>query len=149
MNQINYELVALILITATYFGDKAACEKHQIHRKTLYNYKTRLQTDSKLAHKFLEKQKEFLEKYEEKLAQAVSCAAEYIIDVSQSADPMTKQNPEMLRAMSDALKVCGEVLLTRQVLKRRFNALDNAGDTEKDRAAGSLFGQNAESELSN
>lgn len=134
-HQLNYERAAAILVDAAYLGDEQAAKKWNITVRTIFNYRERLKTDTKLSELFMRKRraaegnwvselKRALRTTLDKATQIVECIEPVVTVVDPETDFQTQQvNLPALKTLIAAGKDLGEIALALEVL--------NAGDPEQ------------------
>jgi hypothetical protein len=127
--RLDYDRVALILVEALFFGDRPTAEKWGIHRRTIENYRKRLDDDSELVQIFQFKKEEFEGNWAQEIPVAIRKAIAFIGRSATEADP---KDPQAIHAMAGAVKILAEVGLTKEIIDARLGRNDRP-DREEDR----------------
>lgn len=126
---LNYDRASMILVEAAFFGDNQTALKWGVHRKTIENYRRRMEDDAELIQLFRFKKKEFEGAWAEAIPAAMRLAIDFIGRSAVQADP---KDPEAIHAMAGAIKILAEVGLTKEIIDARLGRGDRA-DREEDR----------------
>jgi hypothetical protein len=127
----NRDLAAAVLLAAIYTSDENACQKYNITPRTLYNYRKRLEDDSKLSEIFQRKKAEFDAAWANDLPGALRESIEFIKETARRAksDPHTYRNPALIHAIAGAMKMCAEVHYTGKWIDARLDPEDRQTDS--------------------
>ena len=127
MKTFKSQLAATVLLEALYTTDEKACAKYGITQRTLQNYRRRLHVDPDLSHIFAIKKREFDKAWADKFPVAIRAALKFVTEAATDPPSHARGNPEYVRAIVGALKICAEVLLTNKVLDARLAQYRGAG----------------------
>jgi hypothetical protein len=118
----NYDFAAAALVTAIYHGDSVACERHAVSGRTLRRYHERLQTCPELAVVFQKKSESYVRNWSEDLSPALRSGIAFLTEAMAKAasDPSALLNPKMITAVTNALRVCGEIAITTTLINARL-----------------------------
>jgi predicted Zn-dependent protease len=141
MQVYDKELVATVFVEALVTTDERACAKYGISLRTLQRWRKKLASDP-LVSQYVATKKEAIDAaWADDLGAPIKAAAKLITDAAESADQVTKRNPEFVRAIAGALKICAEVKLTSKIIDARTvrpdrpqESLPGAGASESDAA---------------
>jgi hypothetical protein len=114
--ELKNDLAATVLLEAVYSGDEKAAAKFAVSLRTLRRWRARLPTDADLAGIFHHKKEKFDAAWVDRLAVPIQAAMDFLGDACQTMDARQKNNPEMIKAVADALKVMCELSLTSRFL---------------------------------
>lgn len=122
MRTFKPEFAATLMLEAIYTTDEKACAKYNVTTRTLQKYRRRLFMDSELAKLLAEKQKTFDAAWAEELPSALR---EAITTIRESAKAIREEkdirmSPDVMIALSKAVRVLGEVEFTRKVIGARL-----------------------------
>lgn len=121
MPKFNKDFASTILAEAAYFGDKETAKKHNIHWRTVNNYRKRLDDDKELVALFTKK-RELLEiNWAEDLAPAIMAGIAFLKRAAQKAD---EKDPAAIHAIAGATKILTTISTTKEILNVRFAARD-------------------------
>lgn len=120
-NSFHHEKAAVILAESSLYGDKSTAEKWGITTKTIRNYRARLTVNSQLSLIFQLKKQQLESTWAAELPLALKAGIDFLKRASQSADP---NDSEAVKAITQSIKVLTEVMMTREVLDRRFAQQD-------------------------
>jgi len=108
---------ARILLDAIVMGDQAACDKHDISLRSLYRYRSRLEDDPELAKAVIEKKRIQDEKWADQIPTAIASCIDFLRRASQDCKT---DDPDAVHAIAGAIKIMGEVSMTREVIDARL-----------------------------
>ena len=123
---LDLDRVALILVEAAFFGDKATISRWGISRRTVYNYRQLLTANDDLAHKFTIKKREFESKWADEIPIAVKKGIRFILDSFDKLEPTA----ENLYAVTGAVKVLTEIGLTKEIIDARLAGYNRENGTQ-------------------
>lgn len=119
-SNFDIDRAASVLVAACFMTDEEAASKHGLSRRTVANYRNRLETDAELAQLFTSRLKEardtssdWLDDLEETIRVAMSA-------VRRCANELNYKDPESLIALTGALRVLSETHLARRVIDARL-----------------------------
>ncbi len=115
--RFNRERAAAILADAALNGDRSAAQRWGVSEMTLWRYRRRLDSDASLLELVNEKKKALERAWIDRAAGALVAAAEFIERAAREADP---RDPVAIHAVSGALKILNEAILTSQVIDARL-----------------------------
>ncbi len=117
---VDIDRAAMILVEAAFFGDVRASEKWGIHKRTVENYRKRLEDDNRLVALFHLKREAFLTDWIETLPVAIRAGTQYLIESFQVAN---RGDPEVIHAVAGAMKVMAEIGITKEMLDAKLGRL--------------------------
>jgi len=112
----NDSKIALILVQAMFYGDKAAANDWGISRRTVDNYRRKLTTDAELVKLFNITRDEFCKNWLEDAPIAIRTAIKWITD----SLPRLEANLDNLEAVNNTIKTLVEVQLTKDTFDVRL-----------------------------
>lgn len=128
--QIHYKADAqvLILVEACYSNDSVVAQRYGIDRRTLQNWRKKLLEDAEFSQTFALKKEEFERPWIQSMRQSIMSGANFIQRAASEAEGDTLRNPEMVRAIAGAIKICSDVILTGEMINARIAKF--AGDDQ-------------------
>lgn len=116
------ERAARALVDATLFGDRKACELHEITDRTLRNYRAALADDPDLSEKYalLSVQVSRLS-WADQIDVTLGGATAKLLQLIEAA---TSSSPETIQAVTGAVKDLAEIAMTRDMLAARLRESD-------------------------
>ncbi len=129
------ERIAEILVeTTTTAGkpgevDEQVAKRHGIQRRTIRNYRNRLDHDEELARIFQEKRAKVADSWAEDLPHAIKAGIQFLQRAHNELDP---KDPDSVRSAAGSLKILTDVAATWKILDARF-AGQNRKPREPDR----------------
>lgn len=115
----NYERAASALVDAIFEGDKKAAEKWDVSTRSIEEWRSRLREDEELEQLFKSKRKAREKTWASEIPEVIRDGLKFIKDATSHGDP---GDPEMVKAITSAVKVLTDVDLTKQVLDARLAA---------------------------
>jgi hypothetical protein len=130
------EAQILILLEACYSNDSVVAEKYSIDRRTLSNWRKKLVEDDKLSQEFSLKKEEFEATWIDSMRASIMSGAKFLQRAANEAEEETLRNPEMVRAIAGAIKICSDVILTGGMINARIAnfARENKSEAGQDSA---------------
>ncbi len=127
----NLDRVAMILVEASFFGDKQAAEKWGISPTTVANYRRRLNlnTDKGLVELFDQKRQEFENNWTQKIPLAIMAGTDALIKAFQEAD---LKDPAVIHSIAGAMKIMTEIGLAKEVIDVRLGKFDRPDGEQSD-----------------
>ncbi len=113
--------IAMVLVEATFFGDKRTAEKWGIHRTTVSRYRTKLDTDEKLLSLFTLKRQQFETNWTQRIPLAIIAGTDALIKAFQQAD---LSDPAVIHSIAGAMKIMTEIGLAKEVIDVRLGKFD-------------------------
>jgi len=113
----NAEKAAMALVDALLTTDIAAAEKWEVSRRTILNWRKRLDTDPEFSRLFQEKRAAVEKEWADELPAAIRASVDFI---KRSAQSTNVSDPDMLHSMAGALKILTETAAMRQLLDARL-----------------------------
>jgi len=113
----NAEKAAMALVDALLTTDIAAAEKWEVSRRTILNWRKRLDTDPEFARLFQEKRAAVEKEWADELPAAIRASVDFI---KRSAQSTNVSDPDMLHSVAGALKILTETAAMRQLLDARL-----------------------------
>ena len=120
--------MATILVEALFYGEVRTAKRWDIHRRTIANYRTRLNEEPELAQEFKRKKELFESEWANELAPAIRSALRFIVRAGEEADTT---DPDVIHAMAGALKIVASVGLTKDMLDAKLGRLERGGEDGK------------------
>jgi transposase-like protein len=125
---LDRELAAAALLDAAYTTDEKACAKYGISVRSLQRWRRQLADgDPELAGSVATKKEAFDKAWADELPialkKAILCLNECMDTLS--SDPVSKKNPEVIRAVAGAMSICADIYLTSKVIDGRINLSDS------------------------
>jgi hypothetical protein len=108
------ERASAILAEAELFGDSQSCEKWQITRQTLHNYRSRLTTDDDLLQLFTLKKRILLVDWQQDATKTIKIGLKELNNRMPMAS--TEEDAKVIHAIAGAIKVVGELKITGEAL---------------------------------
>jgi hypothetical protein len=136
------EAQILILLEALYSNDTKVAEKHGITTRTIQNYRKKLYEDEKFSRFFALKKENFEKGWAHTLRKSIIAGSDFLQRAAVEADSDTIRNPEMVRAVAGAIKICSDVVLTGEMINARI-AKFLADDQPEDRQGSTTGGETA------
>ena len=103
----------MILAEAEYFGDQFACDKWQVTRQTLHNYRVRLQTDPELLQLFTLKKRILAIDWKSSTVKTLKITCERLNRLIPTA---TREDADLIHAIVGAAKIFGELNIASEAL---------------------------------
>lgn len=120
-NSFHYEKAASILAESALYGDKVTSEKWGITTKSIRNYRAKLAVNQQLSLLFQLKRQQLESTWATEIPLALKAGIDFLKRATQSLDPA---DPKAIEAVTQSLKVLTEVLMTKEILDRRFAERD-------------------------
>lgn len=119
-NVFNVERAAMILVDAAYMSDEKAAELHDCSRRSIHNYRERLDTDPAFAQCFADKKALREAAWAESCSPAIDAITQFFLRAAATASP---SDPEVIHALAGALKILADVKVTKEMLDVRLAQL--------------------------
>lgn len=126
VTQNDYPRIALILIESLFFGDNKAARRWGVTTRTIRNYRRMLEDSSELSTIFLERRREFEADWAKRIPASIIAGIDFLGEAARKADVT---DPEVIRAVSEAVKTLAEVGLAKEIIDARFNQYDRPDGT--------------------
>lgn len=117
---LNYERAAMVLVTATYLGEREAAKRYKLHEQTVRKYQIRLNTDPKLLKMYKDKKEKYESDWVEMCPIAIREGINYLLRALQDLDT---SKPENLHAVMGAIKIVTEVGLAKEIVDVKLRRL--------------------------
>lgn len=123
----NREFAAAVLVEALFTTDVKAAAKYEIEDRTIRNYRARMAEDSKLFELFKEKKAEFDKAWAEELPVALRRGVRTLAECVEAVgeDVRMKKSPQVIDAVSGAVKALAEIQIVSKIIDARIAAQDN------------------------
>lgn len=127
IKQEKLEKIAQVLVFASLYGDNQAAKDSGLALRTIQHYKKRLREEPELAKIYVLKKQEFEGEWVNEVASTLLAGMNYIKQASQSEE----KTPEMVHAIAGAMKIVGEIGLTKEIIdaRIRYNLSDGLNET--------------------
>jgi len=123
--RLSNDKVATILVEALFFGDARTAKKWGISKRTVDNYRVRLNNNTNgLVTVFKSKKELFEGEWANDIPVTVRIAMDYIRRASNELDI----TPEGVHAIAGALKIIAEVGLTKEMIDVRLQEFRHTGE---------------------
>ena len=122
METLSKDLMATVLLEAVYSSDDIACAKYGISVRSLRRYRRRLVDDPDLAEIVRSKKLLIDKAWAERLPSVLDRGIRLISECADAiaADKLMCKNPEVIHAISGAIKICADVLYTGKLIDARI-----------------------------
>jgi transposase-like protein len=143
-DQVHYkpEAQVLILLEACYSNDTVVADKYGITPRTLFNWRKKLVEDKEFSETFILKKEEFEATWLDSMRKSIISGATFIQRAANEAEDETLRNPEMVRAIAGAIKICSDVILTGGMINARIAKFAGENQSE-DRQNSTTGGETA------
>lgn len=128
-----------VLLDAAFYADSEAARRHSVSRRTVINYRKRLKTDPAFAQLFTDKLQQLRQDtdWEERLPATLRSA---LAKMDECFRAMPARSPETLRAISEAVTVMVDALMTLRMLDARLADQDREEAPEDRQVFGASYG---------
>lgn len=109
---------AKVLIDAAMMGDVKACEKWEITRQTLHNYRKRLEDDPDLLQVLTQQKTNQDKEWAAEIPTMLSAGIDFLKRAAQEADP---RDSDVIHSIAGAVKIVSEVQAMRDVIDARIS----------------------------
>ncbi len=118
----NRELAAAVLVEALFTTDVKAAERYGIDDRTIRNWRARMAEDEKLYELFVEKKRKFDEAWADELSPALRKGVRTLTECVEAvaADARMKKSPQVIEAVSGAVKTLAEIRIVSNVINARI-----------------------------
>lgn len=131
--QFDAERAALILCDAVFLTDEKAAEKWNVTRRTVTNYRDRLNTDPLFAQIFQTTRQSLEGNWKSELSRAITTGVKKMARMIEAAPDGSTFDAKALEAVTGAVKALSEIQITTEVLNAG-NAQSSAGTPKESRA---------------
>ena len=129
ITKLDNDRVATILVEALFFGDDPVAKKWGIHKRTIQNYRVRLQNNTNgLVSTFKHKKQAFESEWANDVPITIRMALSYI----QRASTELEMSPDGVHAITGALKIVAQVGLMKEMMDVRLQSFGYSGEDAKD-----------------
>jgi hypothetical protein len=118
--EIDREFAASVIVEAIYTSDEHAAKKHGVTVRSLQRYRKAMANDAVLSQFVATKKKAFEDRWADELMATVRAGGKFLTAAAIEAESLQKKNPEMIRAVAGAIKICGEVLIAKRMIDARL-----------------------------
>lgn len=112
-----YAIRILIDCATNATSDKSAAEKYGVSRKSIGNYRRRLETDRAFAAYFATKLEQAQDDWIKDVPSCIKAGIEFLQKSCQQADCT---NADVINAINTTIKTLAEVALTREMIDRQL-----------------------------
>lgn len=123
---VDLDRLAMILVEASFFGDRRAAEKWGITARTVHNYRKRLNTDAEFSKLFNLKRQEYQQDWIEDIPATVRNGIQWLSQAFNKLEPTA----ENVHAITGAIKILTEIGLTKELVDARLGKFSLPERTE-------------------
>jgi hypothetical protein len=118
-----YERASMAIAEADIFGDKAALDKYGINQSTLWRWRDRASSDSKLHESALLKRRMLLVDWQQDATKTLKVGLTELNRRLPLAD--TEEDAKVIHAIAGAIKIVGELKITGEVLSEPASYIED------------------------